>query len=126
MVINLENDQPLKIIEGDPVRLAQVLQNLLNNAAKYAPGSEVWVNIHNVDKGVQIKVIDRGPGIPPQYVPFIFDRFFRNPEQAPNVHGSGLGLFICRQIIQAHQGEISVDSTLGVGSTFTVILREHI
>jgi len=103
-----------------------VLQNLLNNAAKYAPGSDVWVNICNVDNGVQIDVIDHGPGIPPQYVPFIFDRFFRNPEQAPNVHGSGLGLFICKQILQAHQGEITVNSTLGVGSTFTVSLREHI
>ncbi len=126
MIVNLEIDQPLKLIEGDPVRLAQIIQNLLNNAAKYAPGSQVWVNIRNVDFGVQIEVIDHGPGIPPQYVPFIFDRFFRNPEQAPNVHGSGLGLFICRQIIQAHQGDISVNSTLGVGSTFTVFLREHI
>lgn len=126
MLITLESDQPLKLIEGDPVRLAQVLQNLLNNAAKYAPGSQVWVNIKNVDKGVQIQIIDHGPGIPPQYVPFIFDRFFRNPEQAPNVHGSGLGLFICKQIIQAHQGDISVDSKLGAGSTFTVLLQEHI
>lgn len=126
MAIRLESDQPLKLIEGDPVRLAQVLQNLLNNAAKYAPGSEVWVNIRNVENGAKIEIIDHGPGIPPQYVPYIFDRFFRNPEQAPNVHGSGLGLFICRQIIQAHQGDISVKSTLGVGSTFTVSLREHI
>jgi signal transduction histidine kinase len=114
------------LIEGDPVRLAQVLQNLLNNAAKYAPGSEVWINIRNVENGVQIEVIDHGPGIPPQYIPFIFDRFFRNPEQEPNVHGSGLGLFICKQIIEAHQGEITVKSTPGVGSTFTVLLREHI
>jgi len=124
--VHQQIEQPLKLVEGDPVRLAQVLQNLLNNAAKYAPGSEVWVNICNVDSGVQIDVVDHGPGIPPQYVPFIFDRFFRNPEQAPNVHGSGLGLFICKQILQAHQGEITVNSTLGVGSTFTVSLREHI
>ncbi len=124
VILNI--DQPLKLIEGDPVRLAQVLQNLLNNAAKYAPGSKVWVNICNVDNGVKIDVIDHGPGIPPQYVPFIFDRFFRNPEQAPNVHGSGLGLFICKQILQAHQGEITVNTTLGIGSTFTVTLKEHI
>lgn len=126
MVVKQEIAQPLKLIEGDPVRLAQVLQNLLNNAAKYAPGSEVYVNIKNVENGVQIDVVDHGPGIPSQYVPFIFDRFFRNPEQAPNVHGSGLGLFICKQILQTHQGEISVTSTLGVGSTFTVILKEQI
>lgn len=126
MVLHLYCDQPLNLIEGDPVRLAQVLQNLLNNAAKYAPGSEVWINIRNVENGVQIEVIDHGPGIPPQYIPFIFDRFFRNPEQEPNVHGSGLGLFICKQIIEAHQGEITVKSTPGVGSTFTVLLREHI
>ncbi|WP_236709984.1 GAF domain-containing sensor histidine kinase [Longilinea arvoryzae] len=126
MVINLDCDQPLNLIEGDPVRLAQVLQNLLNNAAKYAPGSEVWVNIRNIENGAQIDVIDHGPGIPPQYVPYIFDRFFRNPEQAPNVHGNGLGLFICKQIIEAHQGDISVKSTPGVGSTFTVFLRDHI
>lgn len=126
LIIHQEIEQPLKLIEGDPVRLAQVLQNLLNNAAKYAPGSDVWVNICNIEHGVQIDVIDHGPGIPPQYVPFIFDRFFRNPEQAPNVHGSGLGLFICKQILQAHQGEITVNSTLGIGSTFTVSLKEHI
>lgn len=126
MAITVNCDQPLNLVEGDPVRLAQVLQNLLNNAAKYAPGSEVWVNIRNVKNGVKIEVIDHGPGIPPQYVPFIFDRFFRNPEQAPNVHGNGLGLFICKQIIEAHQGDISVQSSPGVGSTFTVLLREHI
>ncbi|TLM97523.1 HAMP domain-containing histidine kinase, partial [bacterium] len=126
MAVSQDIEQPLKLIEGDPVRLAQVLQNLLNNAAKYAPGSEVYVNIRNVENGVQINVIDNGPGIPSQYVPYIFDRFFRNPEQAPNVHGSGLGLFICKQILQAHQGEISVNSVVGGGSTFTVFLKEHI
>jgi signal transduction histidine kinase len=111
------------IIRGDPKRLGQVFENLLNNAVKYAPGSDVWVAIEPKEtEGVLIKVEDHGPGIPQRYLPHVFDRFFRNPELEPFVHGSGLGLFICKKIIQAHQGQIYVTSTVGEGTTFHILL----
>jgi two-component system sensor histidine kinase KdpD len=111
------------LIRGDPKRLGQVFENLLNNAVKYAPGSEVSVTIEPKDnEGVLINIEDHGPGIPQRYLPHIFDRFFRNPELEPYVHGSGLGLFICKKIIQAHQGQIHATSTVGKGTTFHILL----
>lgn len=121
--VNIEPDQPGLIIRGDPKRLGQVFENLLNNAVKYAPGSDVWVKIEVRDsEGVIIHVEDHGPGIPQRYLPHIFERFFRNPELEPYIHGSGLGLFICKKIVQAHQGQISVTSTVGSGTAFHISL----
>lgn len=109
-------------IQGDPRRLAQVFENLLSNADKYAPASPVTIRIRRSGPEVYITVEDQGPGIPSQYLSHIFQRFFRNPEQTPNVHGSGLGLFICEQIIQAHNGQITVSSNVGQGTTFHIRL----
>ncbi len=121
--VYIEPGQPGPIIRGDPKRLGQVFENLLNNAVKYAPGSDVWVKIEVRDEeGIAIHVQDHGPGIPQRYLPHIFERFFRNPELEPYVHGSGLGLFICKKIIQAHQGQIDVTSTVGSGTTFHISL----
>jgi len=121
--VNIEPEQPGLIIRGDPKRLGQVFENLLNNAVKYAPGSDVWVKIEVRDsEGVIIHVEDHGPGIPQRYLPHIFERFFRNPELEPYIHGSGLGLFICKKIVQAHQGQISVTSTVGSGTAFHISL----
>jgi signal transduction histidine kinase len=109
-------------IPGDPRRLAQVFENLVINAVKYAPGSPISINVTEGKDTAQISFQDSGPGIPPQYVSHLFERFFRNPEQAPNIRGTGLGLYICRQIIEAHQGKISVDSYLGEGTTIQIEL----
>jgi signal transduction histidine kinase len=109
-------------IQGDPRRLAQVFENLVINAVKYAPGSPIAINVSEGKDVAQIAFQDNGPGIPPQYVPHLFERFFRNPEQAVNVRGTGLGLYICRQIIEAHHGKISVDSYLGEGTTILIEL----
>lgn len=110
------------IIRGDPKRLGQVFENLLNNAVKYAPGSEVWIRINKEDETILTQVEDHGPGIPQRYLAHIFDRFFRNPELEPYVHGSGLGLFICKKIVQAHQGQIFATSSVGEGTTFHIRL----
>lgn len=110
------------IIRGDPKRLGQVFENLLNNAVKYAPGSEVWIRINKEDETILTQVEDHGPGIPHRYLAHIFDRFFRNPELEPYVHGSGLGLFICKKIVQAHQGQIFATSSVGEGTTFHIRL----
>lgn len=123
MDVHIEQEKPGILIRGDPKRLGQVFENILNNAVKYAPGSDVWIKIEpKEDQGVLIHIEDHGPGIPQRYLPHIFDRFFRNPELEPFVHGSGLGLFICKKIIQAHQGQIYATSTVGQGTTFHIQL----
>jgi two-component system sensor histidine kinase KdpD len=121
--VHIEPENQGTLIRGDPKRLGQVFENILNNAVKYAPSSDVWVKIEpRENEGVFVHVQDHGPGIPQRYLPHIFDRFFRNPELEPYVHGSGLGLFICKKIIQAHQGQINATSTVGEGTTFHITL----
>ncbi len=114
--------EKLAAIQGDPRRLSQVFENLLNNAIKYAPTSPVSIKINKEAAWMHIQVQDKGPGIPEKYLTQIFDKFFRNPEQAPNVHGSGLGLFICAQIIHAHKGRIYAESKPGKGTVFHILL----
>lgn len=120
--VQLDLQSPIDPIQGDPRRLAQVFENLISNAVKYAPGSPIVVTLRKLKEGVEISFQDSGPGIPPKYAPYVFDRFFRNPEQAPNIHGSGLGLYICRQIVTAHGGEIGIDSDVGEGTTVLIKL----
>ena len=83
--VHIEPEKQGTLIRGDPKRLGQVFENLLNNAVKYAPGSDVWVKIEarKMNEGVLIQIEDHGPGIPQRYLPHIFDRFFRNPELEP-------------------------------------------
>ncbi len=117
-----ESEKVNGTVMGDPRRLAQVLENIIGNAVKYAPGSPLFIRIRPEGRHVHLSIEDHGAGIPPQYVPHLFERFFRSPDQTPNVHGSGLGLFICQQIIDAHYGQISVTSEVGKGSTFHIQL----
>jgi signal transduction histidine kinase len=108
-------------VHGDGVRLAQVFENLFTNAIKYAPGSPIVVLLNKMDDNVVVSFIDHGPGIAPESLPLIFERFYRvRGEKA--VTGTGLGLYICRQIIQAHRGKIWAESTLGQGTTFFIEL----
>ena len=108
----------------DPRRIGQVLENLVENAVKYSPDdSEVRIAIANRDGEAFIDVTDRGIGIPAGDLPQIFQRFHR----AANVDdrrfaGMGLGLFICKGIVEQHGGRVSVESREGAGSTFTVVL----
>lgn len=126
MNVVIQPEKQGMLIRGDPKRLGQVFENILNNAVKYAPGSDVWVKIEaKENEGVIIHIEDHGPGIPQRYLSHIFDRFFRNPELEPYVHGSGLGLFICKKIIQAHQGQIYATSTVGQGTTFHIRLPQQ-
>jgi signal transduction histidine kinase len=112
-VLHLEEEGGHPPIIGDPKRLGQVLENLFNNAIKYAPGSDLWVKITMDDTGTVITVEDHGPGIPQRFLPHLFERFFRNPDIAPSVHGTGLGLFICKKIILAHDGHRAHNSASG-------------
>ncbi|MDT8897763.1 ATP-binding protein [Thermanaerothrix sp. 4228-RoL] len=120
--VSVQLDEPLSPILADPQRLAQVFENLLSNAVKYAPGSPVSIKITPDAGGVHLAFADRGPGIPEKYRQKIFERFFRVPDIQPSVHGTGLGLYICKQIIQAHYGQIWAESQLGQGTVFHIYL----
>jgi two-component system sensor histidine kinase KdpD len=108
-------------IQGDGVRLAQVFDNLFTNAIKYAPGAPITVLLEQVGEKVIISFIDRGPGIPKESLSFIFDRFYRVRTEK-SVTGTGLGLYICKQIIEAHRGKIWAESSPGQGTTFFIEL----
>jgi signal transduction histidine kinase len=118
--LKLDVDVAAVVIQADNVRLSQVFENLINNAVKYAPGSKVVVRAKGGMGSVHASVADSGPGIAPEHLPNLFERFYRVPSQSTG--GTGLGLFICSQIIQAHQGRIWVESTLGEGTTFHIEL----
>jgi two-component system sensor histidine kinase KdpD len=112
--------QPAPPIQGDGVRIAQVFDNLFTNAIKYAPGSPIEVRLRRVGGTLQVAVQDHGPGIPPEDLRRIFERFYR--VRGEKATGTGLGLYICRQIMDAHRGKIWAESTLGQGTTFFIEL----
>jgi signal transduction histidine kinase len=116
--------EPVPPISGDGVRLAQVFENLFTNAIKYAPGSPLVVLLNQVDDNILISFIDHGPGIPKESLPLIFERFYRVRGEK-TVTGTGLGLYICKQIILAHRGKIWAESTPGQGTTFFIELPTH-
>ncbi len=114
------------IVKGDPLRLAIVLSNLLTNAIKYTPaGGRVTVEMSRLPEDIQVAVTDTGPGIPEDLRDRVFEKFFRvehvrPSEQDPN--GAGVGLYICRQIVEAHGGEIQCEP-VATGSRLTFRLR---
>jgi PAS domain S-box-containing protein len=107
---------------GDPFRIEQVVVNLLTNALKYGEKSTVTVQVFPEDNGVWVRVSDSGMGIAEANLKKIFGRFERAASRH-NISGLGLGLYICKQIVDAHHGRIEVDSELGVGTTFRVFLH---
>jgi PAS domain S-box-containing protein len=105
----------------DRDRILQVFGNLIGNALKFCrAGDTITVEGKAEDEHVQFSIADTGPGIAPELVPHLFDPYFSSPEHAK--HGSGLGLYIVRGIIESHHGSIHVDSTLGKGATFSFTL----
>jgi len=113
--------QPAPSILGDGVRMTQVFENLFTNAMKYAPGSPIIVILNQVGRSMLVSFTDHGPGIPKESLPLIFERFYRvRSEQS--VTGTGLGLYICKQIIDAHRGKIWAESLPNQGTTFFIEL----
>lgn len=122
---NLTHDIPDKLpnVYGDPIQLRQLLDNLIGNAIKYTQnGGEIKVTGTEEDNKVIIRVADNGRGIPLEEQANIFDRFFRASNVPDSSTGTGLGLAITKSIVENHRGRIWVDSTLGKGSVFTVVL----
>ncbi|MHB8205844.1 ATP-binding protein [Mucilaginibacter sp.] len=114
----LKGDLQLKV-NADEDAIDQVVVNLVNNAVKYAPDSLVIImKVEKAGDSVKISVKDKGPGIAPEKIPFLFDRYYQAQSAGYNNSGLGLGLYISAEIIRKHGGQIGVDSTLGKGSTF--------
>ncbi len=111
------------VIRIDSLRISQVLTNLFNNSIKYAPGSPIKISLTESPDFYIIKFSDSGPGILPEYLPNLFQRFYRVPGTGGS--GSGLGLFICNKIIDAHGGKMSVESQPGMGTTFLIKLPNN-
>jgi PAS domain S-box-containing protein len=112
-------------VSGDPNRLQQVLWNLLNNAVKFTPrGGRVQVLLERVNSHLEVSVIDTGEGIPPEFLPHVFDRFRQADASTTRRHGGlGLGLSIVKQLVELHGGRVRASSSgEGSGSTFTVSL----
>ncbi len=111
-------------VEGDKVKLRELFLNLLDNAARYTP-SEGSITVSLIRKGNSacVAVKDTGIGIPQEHLPYIFERFYRvDKASSQSPGGAGLGLAICQSIAELHGGKIEVDSKVGAGSTFRVIL----
>ena len=121
--IRLETPSTAVMLAVDPHRLEQVMFNLISNAARHAPDSpHLDLRLRPEPAAIVIDVQDYGPGIPEDKLPNIFTRFFQGAGSASAGAGLGLGLFIAREIVQAHGGELTVESTLGAGTTFHVRL----
>jgi GAF domain-containing protein/nitrogen-specific signal transduction histidine kinase len=123
--ISLELDADgIPAIECDENKLRQVLANLVDNAVKYSPdGGRVTVRVDRNGSDCLIEVVDQGLGIPGSEQKRIFEKFYRlDPQQTKGVGGSGLGLYICHELVERMHGRLSVDSQPGVGSRFAVEL----
>jgi len=122
IALQAELAEEIEPIWGDPLRIAQVLDNLLSNALKYTPaGGTVTVTVQDTGTEIQVSVADTGIGITPEAQAHIFDRFYR-VKTGDRRTGLGLGLAIVREVIEAHGGRVWVESELGKGSTFTFAL----
>jgi signal transduction histidine kinase len=119
--LGLKVEVPAKLpaVLGDPAHLSRVLSNLVANACNYTPSGAIIVGARPVNGSVQVSVSDTGIGISPNDQKRLFTHFFRGDhEVVRNNKGSGLGLLIARTIVEAHGGEIWVESELNKGSTF--------
>ena len=122
--IELELEADLPVVAGESTYVGQILRNLLGNAAKYTPiGTRVVVSARREDDGVAIRVSDEGPGISEEAAERAFELFFRDPDMARMVAGSGIGLFVCASLVQAMGGRIWARRRPEGGSEFGFLLR---
>jgi signal transduction histidine kinase len=100
-----------------------MLGNLVANAIKYTPiGGEISLSAHAQGGQIILQVSNSGPGIPPADQPYIFDKFYRGSNIPSDIPGTGLGLAIVKSIVENHLGRVWVESVLGQGATFTIVL----
>ena len=112
-------DSKFPLVSADPVRIELILYNLVENAAKYSPHeSEIRVKIERGEKGVAISVKDQGIGVPAERISELFEPFQRLVDQSEHAKGLGLGLVVCKRLVEAHGGKIWAESAAHKGSTF--------
>lgn len=115
--------KPLYYAYADPDRMREVITNLFDNAVKYTETGKITIGLTGDDKVVQFRIHDTGPGIPVEDQPHLFQKFYRVDNSATRtIGGTGLGLFICKKIVELYGGRIWVESTVGMGSTFLINL----
>ncbi len=120
-------DPNLTFIKGDQAKLRQVLQNLVSNAVKYSPkGGKVTILVEEYStEQILISVADQGIGIPPDQIDKLFQKFSRvDSGESREIKGAGLGLWICREVVQAHGGKIWIESELNKGTSFKFTLNK--
>jgi len=123
--VRLPDDLPPVL--GNPLRLRQVVGNLLDNAIKYTPeGGQIRVGLETDGDFQILRVADTGIGVAQKDLPYIFDKFYRSDEAIEKFSGTGLGLSIVKGIMERHNGRIWVDSQVGEGTTFTVMLPSYV
>lgn len=116
--ITTEGDMQIEVF-ADIIRIEQIVINFINNAMKYAPESkEINICIEKADDMAKVSVLDKGPGIQPEKIRYLFDRYYRAESSESQYSGLGLGLYICAEIIKKHNGQIGAESELNKGSTF--------
>jgi signal transduction histidine kinase len=116
-VIRIEGQANTDVL-ADRGRIQQVMNNFLLNAIKYSPGAtKVDVKIYTENGSVVVAVTDYGQGIPEEKIPHVFERYYRAHE-TKKIEGLGLGLFLCKKIIDAHNGRVWIKSKVNEGSTF--------
>ncbi|PDW02789.1 PAS domain-containing sensor histidine kinase [Candidatus Viridilinea mediisalina] len=125
-ILRLRNDAGTLLVMGDAVRLEQVLQNLIQNGVKYSPnGMEIMITLFAHREQAVITVRDQGIGIPAHIQPHLFQRFSTTHSgNSSMMSGLGIGLYLCKAIIDLHKGRIEVESVEGIGSTLTLILPQ--
>jgi two-component sensor histidine kinase len=124
LMLRVESDQTAIVMDYDPERLLQIVHNLLSNAVKFTPsGGKVVMRADVKDKWLHLSVSDSGVGIPADELPHLFERFFQAKNQEHSkAGGTGIGLSLTHELVKALGGEISVESTVGAGTTFLVKL----
>ncbi|OGL29527.1 hypothetical protein A3D14_02100 [Candidatus Saccharibacteria bacterium RIFCSPHIGHO2_02_FULL_47_12] len=114
---------PIYYVYADPDRLREVITNLFDNSVKYTDSGKITIGLTGNNQVVQLYIKDTGAGIPAEDIPHLFEKFYRVDNSATRtVGGTGLGLFICRKIIEMYHGRIWTESELGKGSTFYINL----
>lgn len=123
IAIHFEPEEEPTFAQGQPAMLRRLFFNLIHNAIQYTPSQgEIWISLATGKQYAEVKIRDTGVGIPPEDQEKIFNRFYRVDPSRSRTKGYGLGLAICKSIVELHHGSITVRSALRKGSTFTVML----
>lgn len=125
--ISAEFAENFPLIIADEGRIEQLIANLFTNALKYSQGGDIQISGEQSERTVKVCVSDHGKGFDPKDIPFVFDRFYRSEKDSKNTKGTGLGLYLCKAIVEAHGGQIWVDEDYQQGARicFTLPLSQE-